>query len=96
MLESVRYTIIPELIEIFGVESLSKLISRFGGFNISVPSVTFFETVSRKVDIFETLRVKDSPEITHMLADRHGITLDQVRDLYLEVKKTRKKYGVDL
>ena len=89
-----QYTLFPELLEVFGSESLLKFLDIFGGMTIRVPDRTLLQQALRDTDIFQKIQSQDNPGVTEALAVRYNISPDLVRDIYLRVKVLRGDMGL--
>lgn len=91
---SAKYTIFPELMEIFGADKVVRFLEIFGGMTIRVPRREFLEQAVRDTDIYVAISRHDAPETTDRLAVRYEIPRETVRDIYLRVKALREEMGL--
>lgn len=89
-----QYTILPELLEIFGQDDLLKFLDIFGGMTIRVPDRALLQQALRDTDIYHRISKRDDPSMTETLAVRYSISTDLVRDIYQRVRVLRGDMGL--
>lgn len=89
-----QYTLLPELLEIFGQENLLKFLDVFGGMTISVPDRSILMHSVRDTHIYQSISQNDNPDVTHRLALQYDIRPELVRDIYQRVCAIRKEMGL--
>jgi hypothetical protein len=95
LVQSVQYTLFPELLEIFGPEKVLKFMDIFGGMTIKVPDRSILERIVRDVDIYVT--ITGSPDVTEavdLLSVRHQLPPEYVKEVYQRVKALCSAVGL--
>lgn len=83
LLKAAEFTLIPDLIGIFGVESAVKFIDIFSGSTIKVPSKDILQTLVRDANIYTELK-RDWGEAKN-LSSTYEISLDLVHSIFKRV-----------
>lgn len=96
LLAACSNTIFPELLEVFGLEDVTKFMDIFGGLTIRVPSRTFLKQAIRDVDIYKMMTDSfDKSAAARYLSSKYDIDEAYVRDCFERVKELRQRYGVE-
>lgn len=83
-----QYTVLPELMDIFGSDAVTKFMDIFGGMTIKVPDRSVLERVSRDVDIYVTLSTaEDDALAASVLSTKYELPEEYVRDVFSRIKK---------
>lgn len=85
LLNAAEFTLIPDLVGIFGPEATVKFIDIFSGTQIKVPNRDILQTLVREANIYVTM--KNKPEECKNLARMYEMNEDSVRLAYDRVKK---------
>lgn len=96
LLQTGQYTLFPEMLEVFGQESVIKFLDIFGGITIRVPDRGVLERAVRDVDIYVTMAKCDNPEVVGDLARKYEVDEGYVRELYLKVASLQEAIGAKL
>lgn len=93
LLNAAEHTPLPELLDIFGKESVVKFLDIFSGVTFQVPSKEVLTTSARDVDIYVTLARTgtDSEQTVSDLSTKYDVSAQQVRDCYDRVDILMKK-----
>ena len=83
LLKAAEFTLIPDLIGIFGAESAVKFIDIFSGSTIKVPSKDILQTLVRDANIYTELK-RDWGEAKN-LSNTYEISLDLVHSIFKRV-----------
>ena len=78
-------SVLPELYEVFGTETLLEFLDIFGGVTVEVPSREILENAIRDTFIFfqlDTCEDSEKSDVEKDLSDRYGITKLQVKHIY--------------
>lgn len=82
-----KYTLLPDLFEIFGRESFLKFIKVFGGKSIvKIPSYRDLEKSFEAVAIWQALRKSNTPEMVKRLCNRYSMKESEVRAAYQRIE----------
>jgi hypothetical protein len=102
LLHSDEYSLLPDLYEIFGEESLLKFLDIFAGSTITVPSQDQLATAARNVDIYvktanaakKSTAARTAMEI--QLSEHYEFDRRNVRKVYAEMKDlVERRMSVD-
>lgn len=74
-----KFQVLPELLEIFGRESLLKFIDIFAGQTIKVPDRDVFDTYLRDVSIWKNYCLQPYLPTLQRLADVYSISVDEAK-----------------
>jgi len=89
-----KFSLIPELLEIFGRKATYDFLRVFSGKKLEVPSAKELETSIRDVKIFMTLRRGVTEGLLHSLASEYDLTPEAVRQLNNSMQKLIVESGV--
>lgn len=84
----------PEMLEIFGKDSVVKFLDVFAGQTITVPPVDVLAAKIRDVTIWLEVSKRGGSERIPELAREHGMTESQVRAKVAEVSECLSRVGV--
>lgn len=82
-----KYTLLPEISEVFGKEHILKFIETFGGKTIKVPAIEDVEKTVEWITIWSLVRKNNSSENVKKIANRYGIKEAEVRLAYEKVQE---------
>ena len=82
-----KFTLLPEIMEVFGKESLMKFLSVFSGVTFRVPSLGDLKSSARSVDIYVSLSRSNNSTQKKYLGEKYGLTEDRIIKIYLEMKE---------
>ena len=83
-------SVLPELYEVFGTETLLEFLDIFGGVTVEVPSREILENAIRDTFIFfqlDTCEDSEKSDVEKDLSDRYGITKLQVKHIYQDMQE---------
>lgn len=83
-------TVLPEMFDLLGEESMKKLILVFGGLKITIPTYKEIKDLKRNIDIYKTLSYSQSSETVQFLAEKYNVTTSWI---HLIFKKMRREYS---
>ncbi len=81
-------TLLPEIYRAIGYEATIKLIEMFSGSAIQIPDVSVIRMAVRDATIFIEGKSGSSYEV---LAEKHGLTTQQVRSVLLRMKGLHRR-----
>ena len=92
-LNATQNTLLPEIIEIFGIEMTMKFLDIFAGTTITIPSRKRFIDCVRDADIFMALSPSDGEDedIVIRLASKHNLDRQTVLAAYNRTKSITSK-----
>lgn len=82
-----KNSIVPEMIDILGVESVLKILKYFSGSSIRIPKFKHINLLIRDIDIYENMSVSDTKGCIKQMADRYAISTTQVLVIFNQMKK---------
>ena len=87
---SAERTLIPEIYEIFGLESATKFLEIFAGRTIQVPDVDVLRKAVRDVDVYSTLlglpKGKERNAALARVRDRHALTANEIKAIEIRMR----------
>lgn len=83
LMNAAEFSLIPDLIGIFGAEQAVKFIDIFSGSTIKVPPKDILQTLVRDANIYTTL--KKNPDEINGLSKRYEISEEVVRNIFSRV-----------
>lgn len=84
-------SILPEIYEIFGKDSMIKFLDIFSGTTIKVPSRHIIEKAIQQVDIYIQLTDKHTSQVAEHLAEQYGLEITGVWSTYQQMKNLCEK-----
>lgn len=92
LLVNQELSVLPELLTIFGRESLIKFLDIFAGQQIRVPTKSELLASIRDVDIWTVLSKRNDEAQVGLLSQRYQITRKYVRKIYQYMTEKLKPY----
>lgn len=95
LVHSDRFSVLPELYEIFGREALLKFLDLFSGTTISVPSAEDLRSAIRDMTIYTRLvgaTASSRSSRVERLADEYGVSKQTVEKRFDKVKEMMSAY----
>lgn len=89
LMHAAEFTLIPDLIGIFGAEATVKFIDIFSGSTIKVPPKEILQTLVRDANIYTVM--KRSGEEAKNLAQQYDISVQSVRLIFDRVEAMMKE-----
>ncbi len=93
LLDTAAHTVLPEILEVFGVDTAIKFMDLFAGVTLKVPSREILNDSANKAFIFNKLRQDDSPENVRRVAQEYGMTVEAVTSVYKHYSEILRKDG---
>lgn len=92
-----RYSLLPDIFDIFGREQAIEFLERFGGKTIKIPSVKNVEEAIQQLVIWKALTADDSQENYKRLSSKYGLKESELRTAKQRVQdmfnEQRKRFG---
>lgn len=99
LLADEEYSLLPELYQIFGEETLLEFLDVFGGVELKVPRRNHLLRSIRDVAIYHRLEKSNKPTVVNELASEYDISPETVKRIHLrisQVVRDNKKVFVKL
>lgn len=81
-----KYTLLPELFEVFGHDNTMKFLELFGGKTLKVPPVLEMQKAFDYLGIWSSLRKSNNPTTVKRLCKRYEMSYAEVREAYRRVQ----------
>lgn len=90
----IRYnrTLLPELVEIFGLELTERLADIFGGMKIFIPSKHKLDEIKQDLEIFNEMCYCNSETVIDSLAKRYKIAPSRILNTYRSMRLLAVKH----
>jgi hypothetical protein len=89
-----KFSLVPELLEIFGKKATYDFLRVFSGKTVEVPSAKELEASIRDVKVYMTLRRGVTDGLLQSLAKEYDLTSQEVRQLNSSMEKLVEESGV--
>lgn len=83
-----KYTMLPELAQVFGVKEVLKFLYVFSGQHVKVPDSKNILTAFRDIDIYCSLKNNSSSSELERLANKYSTTLNTIKLINEKVAAT--------
>jgi len=82
LIKTDKYSMLPELLEVFGGDKLGQFLSIFEGCTIRVPSIQELKGSLRDIDIYVSLNKSILPEEKSRLASKYDVSVDMIEKIF--------------